>query len=122
MAKKKTRKERPFRPADPDALKPLRPGQDDPTVPTCGVGTSSQVDVHNFSLFDVPTRDSGVYFRELVQLTKKLNDVFRREARPYLHRMQKEHFDKSIQLTIALHKGGLYLTYAKPFRKRAKPR
>ena len=121
-AKKKTRKARPFRPADPDALKPLHPGDDDPTIPTCGVGPGTQYDVHNPLLFDVPTRDSGVYFRELVQLTRKLNAVFRREGRPYLRSLQKERRDKSIQLTIALYKGGLYLTYAKPLRKRAERR
>jgi hypothetical protein len=31
---------------------------------------------------------------------------------------QKDLQDKTIELTIALSKGGLYLTYAKPVRKR----
>ena len=86
------------------------------------VGSDKQIDVHGFRLFDVATRAGGVYFKELAQLTKKLNGVFRRDGRAYLLKKQKELGDKSIQLTIALYKGGLYLTYAKPVRKRARRR
>jgi hypothetical protein len=108
---KKVRKERPFRPAEdgpfPDSL------------PECGVGSQKQIDVHT-KLFDVAARNSSVYFPELAQLTGKLNAVFRREAGALLRKKQKEVGDKSIELTIALSKGGLYLTYAKPVRQRSR--
>jgi hypothetical protein len=108
MAGKTVRKERPFRPAldgpFPDSL------------PECGVGSDKQIDVHT-KLFDVAERDSGVYFPELAQLTKKLNAVFAREGRTLLRKKQRDLKDKTIELTIALSKGGLYLSYAKPVRK-----
>jgi hypothetical protein len=114
MAGKKVRKERPFRSAldgpFPDSL------------PECGVGSDKQIDVHDTKLFDVATRDSGVYFQELAQLTRKLNGVFLRDGRASLLKKQKDLKDKSIQLTIALYRGGLYLTYARPVRKRARRR
>ena len=113
MAGKKVRKERPFQSAldgpFPDSL------------PECGVGKDKQIDVHT-KLFDVATRNSGVYFPELVRLTKKLNGVFAREGRASLRKKQKDLKDNSIELTIALYKGGLYLTYAKPVRKRSSRR
>ena len=113
MAGKKVRKERPFRPAEdgpfPDSL------------PECGVGTQKQIDVHDKKkLFDVASSNSSLYFPELARLTKRLNDVFGREAGAVLRKKQAELDDKSIELTIALSKGGLYLTYAKPVRKRAR--
>lgn len=111
---KKVRKERPFR-SDLDGPFP-------DSLPVCGLGTDKQIDVHNSLLFDVATRAGGLYFKELTRLTKKLNGVFRREGRACLARKQKELGNKSIQLTIALYKGGLYLTYAKPVRKRAQRR
>jgi hypothetical protein len=114
MAGKKVRKERPFRSAldgpFPDSL------------PVCGLGEDKQIDVHDSRLFDVAARNSGVYYRELAQLTKKLNGVFRRDGRALLLKKQRDLKDKSIQLTIALYKGGLYLTYAKPVRQRARRR
>jgi hypothetical protein len=111
MAGKTVRKERPFRSAldgpFPDSL------------PVCGLGNDKQIDVHT-KLFDVAAQNSGVYFKELAGLTKKLNGVFAREGRPLLRRKQRELKDDSIELTIALYKGGLYLTYAKPVRRRAR--
>jgi hypothetical protein len=111
MAGKTVRKERPFRSAldgpFPDSL------------PVCGLGNDKQIDVHTI-LFDVAAQNSGVYFKELAGLTKKLNGVFAREGRPLLRRKQRELKDDSIELTIALYKGGLYLTYAKPVRRRAR--
>jgi hypothetical protein len=111
MAGKEVRKERPFRSAldgpFPDSL------------PECGVGTDKQIDVHT-KLFDVATRDSGVYFPELVRLTKKLNGIYSREAPALLRKKQREEKDKTVELTIALTRGGLYLTYAKPVRRRKK--
>ena len=111
--KKEVREERPFR-SDLDA--PFPDG-----LPECGVGEDKQIDVHD-NLFDLPARDSGLYFKELAGLTKKLNGVFRREGRAFLRKKQKDLKDKTIELTIALYKGGLYLTYARPVRKRAKRR
>jgi hypothetical protein len=112
MAGKTVRKERPFRSAldgpFPDSL------------PECGVGTDKQIDVHVTRLFDVATRGNGVYFPELVRLTGTLNALFRREGGALLRKKQKELGDKSIELTIALYRGGVYLTYAKPVRKRAR--
>lgn len=110
MAGKKVRKERPFQSAldgpFPDSL------------PECGVGKDKQIDVHT-KLFDVATRGDGVYFQELAGLTRTLNSVFAREGPALLRKKQRDLKDKTIELTIALHKGGLYLTYAKPVRKRA---
>ena len=113
MAGKEVREERPFRPAEdgpfPDSL------------PECGVGEQKQIDVHDKKkLFDIASRNSSLYFPELARLTKKLNGVFGREASAMLRKKQQELGDKSIELTIALSKGGLYLTYARPVRKRAR--
>ncbi len=109
MAGKEVRKERPFQSAldgpFPDSL------------PECGVGKDKQIDVHT-KLFDVAIRNGGVYFPELVRLTKKLNGIFAREGRAMLRKKQRDLKDKSIELTIALTRGGLYLTYAKPVRRK----
>ena len=108
--KEEVRKERPFR-SDLDGPFP-------DSLPECGVGTDKQIDVHT-KLFDVATRKTGVYFPELARLTKKLNGVFAREGPALLRKKQRALKDKSIELTIALTRGGLYLTYAKPVRKRS---
>ena len=102
-------------------IRPFRSDLDGPfpdSLPECGVGTDKQIDVHT-KLFDVATRASGVYFPELVRLTRKLNGVFAREGPALLRKKQREQKDKTIELTIALTRGGLYLTYAKPVRKRS---
>jgi hypothetical protein len=78
--------------------------------------------VHDKKLFDVAARGSSIYFKELAQLTNKLNTVFGREGPRLLREKQKDLKDKTIELTIALYKGGLYLTYAKPVRKRTQRR
>lgn len=112
MAGKKVRKERPFRSAldgpFPDSL------------PVCGLGTDKQIDVHVTSLFDVATRGDGVYFPDLAGLTRRLNALFRRQAGALLRKKQREVGDKSLEVTLALYRGGLYLTYAKPVRKRSR--
>lgn len=113
MAGKEVRKERPFR-SDLDGPFP-------DSLPECGIGTDKQIDVHT-KLFDVATRATGVYFPELARLTKKLNGVFAREGPALLRKKQREEKDKTVQLTIALTRGGLYLTYARPVRKRARRR
>jgi hypothetical protein len=113
MAPKKVRVERPFRAAIDGPL-PDSPNE-------CGVGEEKQIDIHDLkTLFDIPWLSSSLYFRELAGLTKKLNAVFAREAPAFLRKKQKEDGDKTIELTIALYKGGLYLTYARPVRKRAR--
>ena len=112
MAGKKVRKERPFR-SDLDGPFP-------DSLPECGVGTDKQIDVHDTKLLDVATRSTGVYFPELARLTKKLNGVFAREGPALLRKKQREQKDKTIELTIALTRGGLYLTYAQPVRKRVR--
>ncbi len=114
MAAIKVRKERPFR-SDLDGPFP-------DSLPVCGLGTDKQIDVHGFRLFDVATPSGGVYFKELAGLTRKLNAVFARDARVFLRKKQKDLKDNTIELTIALTRGGLYLTYAKPVRKRAQRR
>jgi hypothetical protein len=109
------------RPKKPRKTRPFRSALDGPfpdSLPVCGLGTDKQIDVHT-KLFDVATRNDGVYFPELAGLTKKLNAVFTREGRPLLRKKQKALKDKSIELTIALYDGGVYLTYAKPVRKRS---
>jgi hypothetical protein len=111
--KKTVRKERPFREYDPDAIWP--PGPDNP--PQCGAGKSKQIDIHT-TLFDVATRSTGLYDKDLADLTRKLNAVFRAEGPAALRRKQKEWDDKSLELTVALHDGALYLTYARPVHRR----
>ena len=74
------------------------------------------------SALHVATRATGVYFPELVRQTKKLNAVFAREGPALLRKKQAEVKDRTLELTIALTRGGLYLTYAKPVRKRAQRR
>lgn len=104
-------------------IRPFRSALDGPfpdSLPVCGLGEDKQVDLHSNRLFDVATRGNGVYFKDLVQLTKDLNAVFRRDGPRLLRKKQQELGDKSIELTIAVYRGGLYLTYAKPVRKRAR--
>ena len=104
-------------------IRPFRSDLDGPfpdSLPECGLGEDKQIDLHPSKLFDVATLKTGVYFPELVRLTKKLNGVFAREGPAMLRKKQRELKDKTIELTIALTRGGLYLTYARPVRKRAR--
>ncbi len=106
-------------------IRPFRSDLDGPfpdSLPVCGLGEDKQIDLHASRLFDVATRKSGVYFKDLVGLTRKLNTVFAREGPTFLRKKQRELKDNTIELTIALTRGGLYLTYAKPARKRAQRR
>lgn len=113
--KKPKRTERPFKPGDPDAL------DINDVLPQCGVGEETQIDIHftnnTLALFDVPPADSGVYFPELAKLTRKLNTAFNAGARPALARRRREFGVKRLEVTIALVKGRLYITYARPVRK-----
>ncbi|MDQ5871679.1 MAG: hypothetical protein M3547_05680 [Acidobacteriota bacterium] len=106
-------------------IRPFRSDLDGPfpdSLPVCGLGEDKQIDLHPSRLFDIATRKNGLYFKELVGLTRKLNSVFAREGPALLRKKQKDLKDNTIELTIALYKGGLYLTYAKPVRKRAQRR
>jgi hypothetical protein len=114
MATTRVRRVRPFR-SDLDGPFP-------DSLPVCGLGTDKQIDIHGFKLFDVATRAGGVYFKELAGLTRKLNGAFAREGRAFLRKKQKDLKDNTIELTIAMYAGGLYLTYAKPVRRRAQRR
>jgi len=118
MAKKKKRTERPFKPGDPDAL------DINDVIPTCGVGKEIQIDIHesgsnnHLALFDIAPQDSGVHFPELAKLTRALNAVFDKGARPALKRRRRETGLKNLEVTLALVKGQLYITYARRVRKR----
>jgi hypothetical protein len=106
-------------------IRPFRSDLDGPfpdSLPECGLGEDKQIDLHPSRLLDVATRATGVFFPELVRLTKKLNAVFAREGPALLRKKQREEKDRTIELTLALTRGGLYLTYAKPVRKRARRR
>jgi len=111
MATKRTT--RPFQEWDPDS--PYLPGPNNP--PVCGAGKETQIDIHS-SLFDTPAASSPLYFRELVSLTRQLNTVFRRSSAVALRKKRKEWGIRSMQLTLALSRGRLYLVYAVPKRKR----
>ena len=115
--KKPKRTERPFKPGDPDAM------LIDDVLPQCGVGKETQIDIHvastgTLQLFDVATPASGAHFPELVKLTRELNAVFNRTAKPALARRRKESGVKTLEVTIALVKGELYITYARRDPKR----
>jgi hypothetical protein len=103
-------------------IRPFRSDLDGPfpdSLPECGLGEDKQVDLHPSRLLDVATPKTGVYFPELVRLTKKLNAVYAQEGPALLRKKQREVKDKTLELTIALTRGGLYLTYARPVRGRA---
>jgi hypothetical protein len=119
MAKPKKRTERPFKPGDPDAL------DINDVIPQCGVGNETQIDIHedpapkkNLQLFDIAPPDSGAHFPELAKLTRELNAVFYKGARPALDRRRREFGVKNLEVTIALVKGQLYITYARRVRKK----
>jgi hypothetical protein len=70
-----------------------------------------------FMLFDIAPPKSGVYFPELARLSRKLNTAFQKDAWPALNRRRKEYGLKSLEVTLALVKGRLYITYARSVRK-----
>jgi hypothetical protein len=117
--KKKKRTERPFKPGNPDAL------DINDVIPVCGEGKEVQIDVHvvsastnNLALFDIAPQNSGVHFPELAGVTRELNAVFNKRVKPALDRRRRETGIKKLEVTIALVKGQLYITYARRVRKR----
>ena len=115
--KKPKRTERPFKPGDPDAM------LIDDVIPQCGVGKETQIDIHvaannTLQLFDIAAPDSGAHFPELAKLTGELNAVFNKAAKPALDRRRRETGMKTLEVTIALVKGQLYITYARRVRKK----
>src|SRR5690349_6458275 len=106
--KKPKRTERPFKPGDPDAM------LIDDVLPQCGVGKETQIDIHvaasgTLQLFDIAPQDSGARFPELVKLTRELNAVFNKTAKPALDRRRKATGLKTLEVTIALVQGELYI-------------
>ena len=61
-----------------------------------------------------PSTMNNVVFPELEKLSRKLNKAFGKKGAKYLLKKQKELHDNTIQLSIALLNGSLYLTYTKP--------
>ena len=112
---------RPFKPGDPDAL------DIEDVIPKCGVGKDDQYDIHegpaptrNLQLFDIAPPDSGAHFPELAKLTRELNAVFNKRAKPALARRRKQSGLKKLEVTLAFVKGHLYITYAHRVRKKKK--
>ena len=54
------------------------------------------------------------YNPELEKLSRKLNKTFKKKGAKYLLKKQKELNDTSIQISVALANGGVFLTYTKP--------
>ena len=61
-----------------------------------------------------PSTMNNVVFPELEKLSRKLNKAFGKKGAKYLLKKQKDLNDNTIQLSIALLNGSLYLTYTKP--------
>ena len=61
-----------------------------------------------------PSTMNNVYYPELEKLARKLNKTFEKKGAKYLLKKQKELNDNTIQISIALLNGSLYLTYTKP--------
>jgi hypothetical protein len=61
---------------------------------------------------------NNTHFPELEKLSTKLNKTFKKKGAKYLLKKQKEMNDTSIQLSIVLANGGVFLTYTKPNTKK----
>ena len=61
-----------------------------------------------------PSAMNNVFFPELEKLSRKLNKTFEKKGVKYLLKKQKELNDNTIQISIALLNGSVYLTYTKP--------
>ena len=61
-----------------------------------------------------PSAMNNVFFPELEKLSRKLNKAFEKKGAKYLLKKQKELNDNTIQISIALLNGSVYLTYTKP--------
>jgi hypothetical protein len=75
-----------------------------------------------YTLFNTPSNGNAnqlsamnnVFFPELEKLSRKLNKTFEKKGAKYLLKKQNELNDNTIQISIALLNGSLYLTYTKP--------
>jgi hypothetical protein len=75
-----------------------------------------------YTLFHTPSNGNAnqlsamnnVFFPELEKLSRKLNKAFEKKGAKYLLKKQNELNDNTIQISIALLNGSLYLTYTKP--------
>jgi hypothetical protein len=75
-----------------------------------------------YTLFNTPSKGNAnqlsamnnVFFQELEKLSRKLNKTFEKKGAKYLLKKQNELNDNTIQISIALLNGSLYLTYTKP--------
>jgi hypothetical protein len=75
-----------------------------------------------YILFNTPSNGNAnpsstmnnVVFPELEKLSRKLNKAFGKKGAKYLLKKQKELNDNTIQISIGLLNGSLYLTYTKP--------
>ena len=75
-----------------------------------------------YTLFNTPSNGNAnqlsamnnVFFPELEKLSRKLNKAFEKKGAKYLLKKQNELNDNTIQISIALLNGSLYLTYTKP--------
>jgi hypothetical protein len=75
-----------------------------------------------YTLFHTPSNRNAnqlsamnnVFFPELEKLSRKLNKAFEKKGAKYLLKKQNEFNDNTIQISIALLNGSLYLTYTKP--------
>lgn len=61
-----------------------------------------------------PSAMNNVFFPELEKLSRKLNKTFEKKGVKHLLKKQKELNDNTIQISIALLNGSVYLTYTKP--------
>ena len=61
-----------------------------------------------------PSTMNNVSFPELEKLSRKLNKAFEKKGAKYLLKKQKELNDDTIQISVALLKGSVHLTYTKP--------
>ena len=100
-----------------------KPGPGKP-IGACGIGRYKQIDIHfadtdDLSLLDIakPTQ-KHLYAPELASLSRQLNTLFEKEGRACVEKVRREEQDNSIQLTMALVRGSLYLAYARPSTKR----
>ena len=74
-----------------------------------------------YTLFTIPSKGNANQisamnnvFPELEKLSRKINKVFEKKGAKYLLKKQNELNDNTIQTSIALLNGSIYLTYTKP--------
>jgi hypothetical protein len=74
-----------------------------------------------YTLFTTPSKGNANQisamnnvFPELEKLSRKINKVFEKKGAKYLLKKQNELNDNTIQTSIALLNGSIYLTYTKP--------